>query len=979
MERMWLSWRQKYLWKAKTLMSSLRECLTVKRSHTGFYRARRCRKKCHRYRLFTSLGQLKRVCLIETKIASFNIQVDNLCQFLPQDRVANFAKMNCMQLLEATEKAVGDASLSEEHHLLSSSGQRMQELQAELKGLESQLDIASRKNAQLKDRVDNHEIKNQLDEVIKKLQKQQLWFLYDEKRKVYALHKEECDQFQQLMDERLRSVKPARESLHDKKKVWRDMKKLLREKRRHNFVEQLQSRYEQLEESVQDAQREYAAKKEEEEQRERELVDFNRQLDVLSGQLQNLPELNDEMAQKTLLELTQKIYGASQSIAKLESTREEAVMDKKSSERKIAASEWELASIQDVGQQRMELLKKKNHDAYTAALWLKKNRDKFSATVHDPMCTLLNIKDPKFAKHVEGRVSVNDLVSFVCENKDDMNLFKELMDKQKVRVNIIHSTATDLEQFQPPVPIENLRQYGFETYMLDCIDAPPAVLSHLCRSYRIHRIPIAEKGDYGNVPNELTFFYIGGYKFSKVKSRYDGEWSTSIFPLREAELLHITIDTQRIKQLKHVILESRGSITKAEQTLKEVKVEESNLTSRLESWRNEKRVLQSRREEREKLQMRVNQKKNQIERRRLESIDLKALEAKMKADLQEIVKQMVAVTVQRAKAVVTSVEGFKEYIRLSNKAKTAQDHFEAIERQLASAEQEIISLDEAIKMKTMEVEVFKAEAQGALQKLLRALDVRHYRQVSAEIRAEFQNSNLEETERLLAEKEAFRECLITASDSEVQEYQRREAEVRQLHRQLEDAQINAENHQKELEISKTRWLPRITELVENISVSFSQFMARLGCAGEVLLDKGPDENDFSKYGIVIKVRFRDSDRLRELTAQHQSGGERAVSTALYLLALQSQTSVPFRCVDEINQGMDPINERLMLKMLMETVASEGSSQYFFVSPKLLPNMEFNDYVNIMVVFNSQTMLPHRRFKLKKILRRRNELNSKEAC
>lgn len=69
----------------------------------------------------------------------------------------------------------------------------------------------------------------------------------------------------------------------------------------------------------------------------------------------------------------------------------------------------------------------------------------------------LNIKDSKFAKHVEGRVSFNDLVSFVCENKDDMNLFKELMDKQKIRVNIIHSTATNLAQYQPPVPIENLR------------------------------------------------------------------------------------------------------------------------------------------------------------------------------------------------------------------------------------------------------------------------------------------------------------------------------------------------------------------------------------------------------------------------------------------------------------------------------------------------------------------------------------------
>ena len=35
-----------------------------------------------------------------------NIQVSNLCQFLPQDKVADFAKMTSQELLVNTEKAV---------------------------------------------------------------------------------------------------------------------------------------------------------------------------------------------------------------------------------------------------------------------------------------------------------------------------------------------------------------------------------------------------------------------------------------------------------------------------------------------------------------------------------------------------------------------------------------------------------------------------------------------------------------------------------------------------------------------------------------------------------------------------------------------------------------------------------------------------------------------------------------------------------
>jgi hypothetical protein len=33
-----------------------------------------------------------------------NVQLDNLCQFLPQDKVVEFARLNPQQLLEETEK-----------------------------------------------------------------------------------------------------------------------------------------------------------------------------------------------------------------------------------------------------------------------------------------------------------------------------------------------------------------------------------------------------------------------------------------------------------------------------------------------------------------------------------------------------------------------------------------------------------------------------------------------------------------------------------------------------------------------------------------------------------------------------------------------------------------------------------------------------------------------------------------------------------
>lgn len=44
-----------------------------------------------------------------------------------------------------------------------------------------------------------------------------------------------------------------------------------------------------------------------------------------------------------------------------------------------------------------------------------------------------------------------------------------------------------------------------------------------------------------------------------------------------------------------------------------------------------------------------------------------------------------------------------------------------------------------------------------------------------------------------------------------------------------------------------------------------------------------------------------------------------------------------RCVDEINQGMDPINERKMFELLVKVTTECDNTQYFLLTPKVSPN------------------------------------------
>ena len=55
---------------------------------------------------------------VRRRVAELHIQVGNLVQFLPQDRVTSFAAMSESQLLKSTEEAIGGEELLKMHQEL---------------------------------------------------------------------------------------------------------------------------------------------------------------------------------------------------------------------------------------------------------------------------------------------------------------------------------------------------------------------------------------------------------------------------------------------------------------------------------------------------------------------------------------------------------------------------------------------------------------------------------------------------------------------------------------------------------------------------------------------------------------------------------------------------------------------------------------------------------------------------------------------
>ena len=120
--------------------------------------------------------------------------------------------------------------------------------------------------------------------------------------------------------------------------------------------------------------------------------------------------------------------------------------------------------------------------------------------------------------------------------------------------------------------------------------------------------------------------------------------------------------------------------------------------------------------------------------------------------------------------------------------------------------------------------------------------------------------------------------------------------------QLEDLNEGQNAKIQQLEHNAGNWKTALQNSLEKVNMLFQQYMQELGCAGEVRLRKGASEHsedslgDFANWGVEIRVKFREKSPLQVLSAHHHSGGERSVSTIMYLMALQDLMVSPFRCV-----------------------------------------------------------------------------------
>ncbi|XP_028619890.1 structural maintenance of chromosomes protein 5 isoform X4 [Grammomys surdaster] len=941
--------------------------------------------------------------IVEEQVAALNIQVGNLCQFLPQDKVGEFAKLSKIELLEATEKSIGPPEMHRYHCELKNFREKEKQLETSCKEKTEYLEKMIQRNERYKQDVERfYERKRHLD-LIEMLEAKRPWVEYENVRQEYEgvklirdRVKEEVRKLKEgqiPMTRRIEEIDRQRRTLEVRiKEKATDIKEASQKcKQRQDLIERKDRHIKELQQAL-------TVKQNEEHDRQRRISNTRKMIEDLQNELRTAE--NCENLQPQIDAITNDLRRVQEEKALCEGEIIDKQREKEMLEKQKRSVSDHIVRFDNLMNQKEDKLRQRYRDTYDAVLWLRNNKDRFKQRVCEPIMLTINMKDNKNAKYVENHISSNDLRAFVFESQEDMEIFlREVRDNKKLRVNAVIAPKISYADKAPSRSLNELKQYGFFSYLRELFDAPDPVMSYLCCQYHIHEVPVGTERTRERIERviqetRLKQIYTAEEKYVLKTSFYSNKVISSNTSLKVAQFLTVTVDLEQRRHLEEQLKEINRKLETVDSGLVALRDTNRRLELKDNELRLKKKELLERKTKKRQLEQKISSKLASIRLMEQDTCNLEEEERRASTKIKEI-------NVQKAK-LVTELTGLVKICTslhiqkvdlilqnttvISEKNKLEADYM-ASSSQLRVTEQQFIELDDNRQRLLQKCkELMKRARQVCNLSADQAVPQEFQTQVptipnghSSSPPMAFQDlpNTLDEIDALLTEERSRASCFTGLSplncfEQVVEEYTKREIEIQQLNEELEGKKVELDEYRENISQVKERWLNPLKELVEKINEKFSNFFSSMQCAGEVDLHT-ENEEDYDKYGIRIRVKFRSSTQLHELTPHHQSGGERSVSTMLYLMALQELNRCPFRVVDEINQGMDPINERRVFEMVVNTACKENTSQYFFITPKLLQNLPYSEKMTVLFVYNGPHMLEPNRWNLKAFQRRRRRI------
>lgn len=938
---------------------------------------------------------------VQAMANSFSIQIDNLCQFLPQDKVVEFAQMSPIELLASTQRAVAGPEMTRMHEDLKKLRSSQIQFMNENKGDRDQL-----VNLQNRQEMQRTEVDRMRERAL--VQKKLAWLEMCRPVAKYADAKSRARDAKAL-------IAPLDRELALLKKASAPTLKRLESKQRYE-TQAIQVKTVRAK-AVADSERKCDALMKAIENKQDKIKDCDDRVEAEKNSVPNIKKdiktnefklsqlktrKNQSPEDFDVRDISEAIQTARTKRTDLDdqmrdlTTRAEQITDQgKDRKSKLQSIAKTLEGLETQSGQQENKLNTLSRDTFQAWKWIQENRGEFTATVYGPPILECSLKDPRMADAVESLLQENDFKIITAQNREDfLKLQQKLMKEKKLHdVSLRTCSATDLSQYQAPLSSTEMSNLGLDSWAIDHLTGPPTVLGMLCSEKNLHRSAIASQEltqqQHDDVASTTVQSYVASRKVYQFIRRAEYGSAGSIARVRDVRQAQRwtdqPVDLGRKAALQRDIAEKTGelNIIRSElngikEQIKEnqaarnqVEVELDDLVRQRDARQIARKVWVGLDEKIRSTEAKLVDLQEQFEGFRGRVLAIRAEKDQLQLEKAEIIVEFAAATRSLKEAMATLLSAEILCIEASSDVSGLNSQNEHIVRTIQEKEVEVaearrVSAQERKIAEQILAEVYrlKAEAERLEEEEEESGLVKIMEQVGGVLKTE------ENLEAEIDSQNAQLALTEGGSAGIIKEFENRAKQIENLTAKLQESEKQHEDLTNGIKEIRDRWEPALDGYVEKISAAFSDSFDRIGCAGQVTVFKASSDDpadcteenggmdnglDFTNWAIHISVKFREQEPLSLLDSHRQSGGERAVSTIFYLMALQSLSRAPFRVVDEINQGMDPRNERMVHGRMVDIAADDGGSQYFLITPKLLNGLKYRRGMTVLCIVSGENM------------------------
>lgn len=536
---------------------------------------------------------------VQSLVKDLQIQIDNLCQFLPQDKVAEFAGMTPVQLLRETLRAAAPRFMIDRLEELVKLHGKHKDLRRTADTDAESLRVLKNRQQALEGEVSRLRERDEIKKAIERLKGERVLVRYHVARKKFRSLKEEKIQAKEKKRTLQREVAPALRAAGAK------------EEYRNRTEATLRSRHAALRAAAQDANsltgeisaargkiEELDSKRNAErgslEKKKRDLAQIRKEVGGLERKLENPPkEFAAAEWNMRIRELEHILRENQGEHRELDLKMKEIKDTGRAVERDIETVENDISALNSQEGQQLSLLRRRSQDAARGWEWLQNNRRRFKNEVFGPAMLSCKVKDVRYSNHVQALLGADDFLCFTAQTREDhVELSKAFYSEQNLSATIRTCTRT-ANSFRPPIPSHEAVQFGLDGFAIDFVDGPDTVLAMLCSEKRLHACGVSlsdTSDDQFNalLARDVTNWAAGSRTYRVNRRREYGPEHTSTVtrhigdgrfwtdqPVDPAEKAELQMKLGAFSQRKNELLEELGELKEKGRAL-EISINESH-------------------------------------------------------------------------------------------------------------------------------------------------------------------------------------------------------------------------------------------------------------------------------------------------------------------------------------------------------------------------------------------------------------------